>query len=305
MIKKLIVLISIFLVLNWAPVFAAADFNLNLYYGLKNNSEVKRLQEFLTNQGIYGGPATGNFFSLTLAAVKKFQLQNGIAPAAGYFGIKSRATANQLILKALQKQSAATSTPGVPAPTSTPVVPVPALVPTSTPSVAPVPPPSPLESSLRFIFTLSNSTLSSYGEKLLTEFKLTADGNEKIAITRIRFKNLARYPLADNYLVTLKLVNSATNAVIATVDAPTDKVVEFKIIQDNSKPDKNVMVSGSVYYVLATILTPSYGAEKPAVRLDVESSSDITAVDFNDFNRPATITKNNTFPLVGPTISTF
>ncbi len=300
MTKKLIVLISIFSVLNWAPVFAVTDFNQNLYYGLKNNSEVKRLQEFLTDQKVYSGPVTGNFFALTREGVKKFQVQNGIEPAIGYFGPKSRAAANKL--KVVQSKLAATSTPDVPAPAP---LPAPLPVPTSTPAVAPVPPPSPLESSLRFIFTLSNSTLSSYGEKLLTEFKLTADGNEKIAITRIRFKNLARYPLADNYLVTLKLVNSATNAVIATVDAPTDKVVEFKIIQDNSKPDKNVMVSGSVYYVLATILTPSYGAEKPAVRLDVESSSDITAVDFNDFNRPATITKNNTFPLVGPTISTF
>ncbi len=302
MIKKLIILVSIFFSLNCTTIFAAADFNQNLYYGLKNNGEVKRLQEFLTNQGLYSGPATGNFFSLTREAVKKFQAQNGIGPAAGYFGPKTRVAVNQLTLKALQSRQAATSMPVAPATTSVSVV---APVPTSTPIVAASTPASPLESSLRLTFTLPSSTLSSYGEKLLTEFKLTADGNEKIAITRIRFKNLAPYPLADAYLVTLKLVNSATNVVLATVDTPIDKAIEFKMTPDVAKPDKNVMVSGNTYYVLATILTPSSGAEKPRIRLDIESSSNLTAVDFNDFNRSATITKNNIFPLVGPTISTF
>ncbi|MBI5221457.1 MAG: hypothetical protein HY979_01485, partial [Candidatus Magasanikbacteria bacterium] len=48
----------------------------NLYYGLTDNSEVRCLQEFLKNQGkeIYPeGLVTGNFLSLTQAAVIRFQ----------------------------------------------------------------------------------------------------------------------------------------------------------------------------------------------------------------------------------------
>mgnify|MGYP005651148417 CR=1 FL=1 len=51
-------------------------FSSNLYYGMVNNPEVKCLQEFLKSQGpeIYPeGLVTGNFLSLTKAAVIRFQ----------------------------------------------------------------------------------------------------------------------------------------------------------------------------------------------------------------------------------------
>ena len=74
----------------------ASVFEQDLYSGLVNKDDVKRLQEFLRYQGIYTGPVTGNFFSLTQDGVKKFQEREGIVPAAGFFGPKTRARANEL-----------------------------------------------------------------------------------------------------------------------------------------------------------------------------------------------------------------
>ena len=80
----------------------------NLYFGMKDHPEVICLQEFLKRQGpdIYPeGLATGNFFSLTQAAVIRFQekhaeqilLPLGFRSGTGYFGSSTRAKANQLI----------------------------------------------------------------------------------------------------------------------------------------------------------------------------------------------------------------
>jgi len=72
-------------------------FENNLYFGLTNNNEVRCLQEFLKNRGsdIYpGGLITGNFFTLTLEAVKRYQASRGIIQT-GYFGPLTRTAANQ------------------------------------------------------------------------------------------------------------------------------------------------------------------------------------------------------------------
>jgi len=96
---KFLLVIGLFL----APLLASAKtFDSNLYFGLTNNSDVQMLQEFLTDQGVYSGPITGNFFSLTLAAVKNYQSQNGITPAAGFFGPITRAKANEILLAQTQ-----------------------------------------------------------------------------------------------------------------------------------------------------------------------------------------------------------
>ena len=75
---------------------SAASFERDLYFGLRDNPEVTQLQEFLRDQGIYSGPVTGGFFSLTKDAVRKFQERENIAPAAGFFGPITRARANVL-----------------------------------------------------------------------------------------------------------------------------------------------------------------------------------------------------------------
>lgn len=77
------------------PVFTYADFQVNLKYGAKGD-EVRELQEFLISEGHLTGTATGNFYSLTLKAVKEFQRVNNL-PVTGYFGSMSRAIANQIL----------------------------------------------------------------------------------------------------------------------------------------------------------------------------------------------------------------
>lgn len=89
--KKLIIVLSSSLLL--APVFAFASINNNLYYGLQKNSDVKQLQEFLINKGLLTGSATGNFFSLTLKAVKAYQTSVGIN-STGYVGTLTRQAIN-------------------------------------------------------------------------------------------------------------------------------------------------------------------------------------------------------------------
>lgn len=82
----------------------AANFSKDLYFGFRNDPDVKILQEFLAKQGLYSGPANGNFFSLTREAVKKFQQREKIGPALGYFGSKTRTRVN-ILNSSLQSQS--------------------------------------------------------------------------------------------------------------------------------------------------------------------------------------------------------
>ena len=87
---------------------ACQKFEQNLYFGLRDNSQVKCLQEFLKSQGngIYAeGLITGNFLSLTNAAVIRFQEKYapeilaplGLEKGTGYFGSKTRTKVNQLM----------------------------------------------------------------------------------------------------------------------------------------------------------------------------------------------------------------
>jgi len=77
------------------PLVSLASFDTNLKYGAKGDT-VKELQEFLTDQGVYSGPITGNYYALTLKGVKDFQIKANIFPASGYFGPLSRTKANEL-----------------------------------------------------------------------------------------------------------------------------------------------------------------------------------------------------------------
>jgi len=79
----------------------------NLYFGMMGNSEVRCLQTFLRNQGadIYPeGLVTGNFASLTKAAVIRFQEKYaseiltplGLSAGTGYVGPSTRSKINRL-----------------------------------------------------------------------------------------------------------------------------------------------------------------------------------------------------------------
>src|SRR5437660_6544023 len=89
------VLISCY-VLTPSAVFAQT-FDHDLYYGVQNSQDVIKLQDFLTSETLYSGPLSGNFYSLTLAGVKAFQVREGITPPGGYFGPKTRLRANTIL----------------------------------------------------------------------------------------------------------------------------------------------------------------------------------------------------------------
>lgn len=95
--KKLAVLIMVVGILSGGVVRASTLFDTDLSFGMQNNADIAKLQEFLADQKLYTGPITGNFYSLTLRAVSAFQRKEGIVPAAGYFGLKTRARANELL----------------------------------------------------------------------------------------------------------------------------------------------------------------------------------------------------------------
>lgn len=91
------------------PATSHAAFDVNLRYG-SSGAEVIELQEFLTAEGVYTGPITGNFFSLTLAGVKAFQTREGVIPVSGFFGPLTRSAANTLLSEELAASDEEAST---------------------------------------------------------------------------------------------------------------------------------------------------------------------------------------------------
>jgi hypothetical protein len=78
------------------PFVTFASIDTNVHYG-SIGADVTALQEFLTQQGLYSGPISGNFYSLTVSAVKKFQSAEGIVPVSGYVGTVTRGVINQIL----------------------------------------------------------------------------------------------------------------------------------------------------------------------------------------------------------------
>ncbi len=84
---------------------ADSSFSKDLYFGMQKDSEVIKLQEFLSGEGLYSGPITGNYFSLTMKAVIAFQKREGVT-ASGYFGPKSRTKADVILGSQIQASEA-------------------------------------------------------------------------------------------------------------------------------------------------------------------------------------------------------
>jgi len=76
------------------------QFNKDLQYGLKNDNDVKKLQECLAYLKFFPSRVdfTGNFYGITLKAVKDFQLAYNIEPVQGYVGKLTRAKLNELFI---------------------------------------------------------------------------------------------------------------------------------------------------------------------------------------------------------------
>jgi peptidoglycan hydrolase-like protein with peptidoglycan-binding domain len=99
--KNIAILTFIILAVGF-PAASFASFDQDLWYGSKGDN-VKELQDFLSTEGCFNySEFTGNFFSVTVNAVKCFQSKYGITPVAGYFGPKTRIKANEILAKNLQ-----------------------------------------------------------------------------------------------------------------------------------------------------------------------------------------------------------
>ncbi len=105
---KIGLIISLVLV---SPLFAHAELSKDLYFGITNEPQVSELQKFLTEQKVYTGPITGNFFSLTQQAVKAFQIKQGIFPTSGYFGPKTRKIVSSLYSTIAMEEKTTSSDP--------------------------------------------------------------------------------------------------------------------------------------------------------------------------------------------------
>jgi hypothetical protein len=69
---------------SFVPVFTQ-----NLQYGMENNDEIRKLQEFLIDTGYLNGEPNGHYYSYTEDAVLVFQLDAGI-PQTGIVDIVTR-----------------------------------------------------------------------------------------------------------------------------------------------------------------------------------------------------------------------
>lgn len=110
---------GVLLVLLPLAASAGAVLSRNLHFGMYRNPDVVILQNFLRSQGYLSLPATGNYLSGTIQAVKKFQAAHGISPVGGYFGPESRRVANEIIA-AEQAAKQTGGSAGAPLPTPVP-----------------------------------------------------------------------------------------------------------------------------------------------------------------------------------------
>ncbi len=71
-------------------------FTHDLFYGMENDPEIRELQTLLKSLKLFNGKASGNFYDLTLKAVKAFQKKYKINPT-GFIGPATRKKLNELI----------------------------------------------------------------------------------------------------------------------------------------------------------------------------------------------------------------
>ena len=318
-----------------SAVFAASDlFERNLYFGLRGDPDVVRLQEFLTTEGFYSGPQNGNFYAFTKEGVKTYQKVNHIEPASGYFGPITRglinnklriinaerpATNKSIQIQALQsqidellKQLAALQAAATVATTTTAAIPltsestttalsVSEVVATSIPEIATTTTAltNPFDSTLQIKSTWADYTMTRFSAVVLGEFVFSAD--EKIAITKLRFTNTGT--LSDDSIIGLRLLNSKTGSIVSMAILENGAAI-FSMTPDTTKTDKGLVVSGEVYYLLAdNILASTYGIRK-TVEYDIKSEADISAFDYDNLSRVAKL-KQITFPVIGSYIKTY
>lgn len=88
-----------------SPIIASASFDTSLKYGARGQAVIE-LQDLLTNEDCLNSNSTGFFGLLTLKAVKCFQTKYSL-PSTGFFGVMSRAKANEIIVSITESSNAA------------------------------------------------------------------------------------------------------------------------------------------------------------------------------------------------------
>lgn len=88
-----------------SPVVASASFDTSLKYGARGQAVVE-LQDLLASEDCLSVNSTGYFGLLTLKAVKCFQTKYNL-PSTGFFGVMSRAKANEILANVTAQSDAA------------------------------------------------------------------------------------------------------------------------------------------------------------------------------------------------------
>jgi hypothetical protein len=71
-----------------------AVFTQELKFGMEDNDQIKKMQEYLIARGYLNGNPNGDFYSYTKAAVLKFQVASGLTPT-GIVDLQTRAALNR------------------------------------------------------------------------------------------------------------------------------------------------------------------------------------------------------------------
>jgi len=182
-------LIISFLAVPFVASATIVSFDRDLYFGMRASVDVTALQQFLTDQRVYTGPITGNFFSLTKAGVQAFQKREKIF-TTGYVGKLTRARIKQLI--ALAPTSILPPPPAQNPPSS-------ALIPAATSSPTASSILTPASSTPFHILGVSTDTVtpSETAQTIYGKISFENQSNKTVNITRIDLAPLVVNTSAD------------------------------------------------------------------------------------------------------------
>lgn len=189
-----------------------ADFDTSLKYGSRG-AKVSEVQEFLIDQGFMTGEPTGNFYSITLRAVKTFQTVNGISPVSGFWGPLTRAAAQSILDGELAQSNAEASTTPVVSPAPIQQQPVnEAIVPQQTQqSVAPTQPSAPQAQAVPQPFSLAVVSIGYYLNNIDAKHSVAPPGTTIATASDGQFAAIGVIPYyADGSIATDAVVTAST-----------------------------------------------------------------------------------------------
>ncbi len=165
------------------------QFEKNLYAGLRGDPDVSQLQAILSAEGLYAGPITGNFFTLTKAAVQAFQTREYITPASGYFGPLTRGRLNEILRTQAETADRSETANAASESANTSAAPSPAPAPAETPNVF----------TLRSIAATAVSN-NVNPQTIYAELTFNNSDQSGIVLTRLNFAPLSVRANADAFV---------------------------------------------------------------------------------------------------------